>query len=113
MTDAGMVFTWGFNRYGQCGNGSKDNTVPEPALVDLSNIPAGGLGSSPKVCLFEPLTNLAASECSEVVLLRGFHMNVVGFDGGLFGRFLWVVLCDVICNVQVTCADEHMMPKGA
>ncbi|CAM9865992.1 unnamed protein product, partial [Ectocarpus sp. 8 AP-2014] len=48
-TDAGRVFTWGFNRYGQCGNGSKDNTVPEPSLVDLSRVTPGALGEVPKV----------------------------------------------------------------
>lgn len=49
VTDAGRVFSWGFNRYGQCGNGSKDNTVPEPAPVDLSNVPPGRVGEAPKV----------------------------------------------------------------
>lgn len=49
VTDAGRVFSWGFNRYGQCGNGSKDNTVGEPALVDLSEVRPGGLGKNPKV----------------------------------------------------------------
>ncbi|CAN0104946.1 unnamed protein product, partial [Ectocarpus sp. 6 AP-2014] len=48
-TDAGRVFTWGFNRYGQCGNGSKDNTVPEPSLVDLSRVTPGAVGEVPKV----------------------------------------------------------------
>lgn len=48
-TDAGRVFTWGFNRYGQCGNGSKDNTVPEPSLVDLSLVTPGAVGEVPKV----------------------------------------------------------------
>lgn len=49
VTDAGRVFSWGFNRYGQCGNGSKDNTVPEPSPVDLSNVPPGRVGEAPKV----------------------------------------------------------------
>lgn len=48
-TDAGHVFTWGFNRYGQCGNGSKDNPVSEPSLVDLSRVTPGAVGEVPKV----------------------------------------------------------------
>ncbi|CAN0359867.1 unnamed protein product, partial [Laminaria digitata] len=48
VTDAGRVFSWGFNRYGQCGNGSKENTVPEPSLVDLSAVPPGGMGEGPR-----------------------------------------------------------------
>lgn len=49
VTDAGRAFAWGFNRYGQCGNGNKDNTVSEPALVDLSDVPPGRLGEVPQV----------------------------------------------------------------
>lgn len=49
VTDGGRVFSWGFNRYGQCGNGSKDNTVGEPAPVVLSEIRPPGLGKNPKV----------------------------------------------------------------
>lgn len=37
------------HRYGQCGNGSKDNTVPEPVLVDLSGVSSGAVDDVPKV----------------------------------------------------------------
>mmetsp|Transcript_36636 Transcript_36636/g.46689 ORF Transcript_36636/g.46689 Transcript_36636/m.46689 type:complete len:744 (+) Transcript_36636:264-2495(+) len=31
LTDTGYLFMWGFNRYGQCGNGQRENTVSDPA----------------------------------------------------------------------------------
>jgi len=32
---SGAVFSWGFNRFGQCGNGTRGNSVSEPKPVVL------------------------------------------------------------------------------
>jgi len=35
LAESGVMFMWGFNRYGQCGNGVRENTVSDPLPCDL------------------------------------------------------------------------------
>ncbi|CAM9181888.1 unnamed protein product [Choristocarpus tenellus] len=45
LTLSGRVFSWGFNRYGQCGVGSKENTISEPLPTKLDRISEDGMGT--------------------------------------------------------------------
>ncbi|CAM9510226.1 unnamed protein product, partial [Discosporangium mesarthrocarpum] len=38
VTKSGRVFSWGFNRYGQCGDGSMENTISAPSPTKLDRI---------------------------------------------------------------------------
>lgn len=43
VTASGRVFAWGFNRYGQCGEGSCENAVCEPSAMVLDAIQRGDI----------------------------------------------------------------------
>ncbi|CAM9243477.1 unnamed protein product [Chrysoparadoxa australica] len=52
LMESGRIFQWGFNRYGQCGNGHKENTISSPLPVCLDHLAAPGsdMGKPVSVC---------------------------------------------------------------